>query len=652
MAPRSAPERDSSIQAAPEPDGFECRWTRLVESCVAGKIMPFVGAGISVDAPLDVGLALAGSPAIMPRTADLTARMLDRLGQLPLHDQLNTWQRSELRRLTEIREAHEHKKVPPPSLADAAQLYTDVRGEQALFEDDGPLPMRLFRSVEPTLAHQAIAWLAREGLFTEVITTNYDCALEKAYARTFPPPPAAYYKDTWALVKHARDNLGCLRSVHDLAGYREHANQRQVTLPNHQPAYVLRVHKINGCAHPYAEGSPARPDGFLVITDRHLQSFDARHWANDLFRDRFRCRQIVFTGFGAEEPQVRFTALRVIEEFARPAATPSPNASTTPQHPHCYIHVFGDTLTSPQLQIAKAATSSSDEKSSMPLSAVFTKRDLPHFSTACPHGLDSNAFWLELYLSVAPRLIARRLERCQAHAALREHDQRHPSSRRIAQELRARLFGPDKLSASEDWLRPMLVPRVGQQPPLMSWVEAMNRESGVPACPAASFYEEFDRYDSLSLLLLHVLHLLGLDADSVHLDPAAAGVWLLVPHPDAFHLSRGATRVIPARWVLLCHQVPSDELPAPPAAPRSDVLVGSEVTCLVVKGDVLPWSDPVSLTAGKSTTWSFQTLRDLIAGASQAPLSTETKRRFRKALFAADPSPVRESPFASPFAIF
>lgn len=638
--------------ANPPADDFVARWRKLVDSCTAGKTMPFVGAGISVDAPLDLAHASTGTPAIMPRTAALTAQMLDRLGQLPLHDQLNAWQKSELRRLSEIRKAHEQKNGPPPGLADAAQLYTDVKGEPSLFEDDGPLPMRLFRAIEPTLAHQAIAWLAREGLFTEVITTNYDCALEKAYARTFSPPPAADFKDTWALVGHAKDSLGCLRSIHDLVGYREHANQRQVTLPNHQPASVLRVYKINGCAHPYTDGSSPRPNGFLVITDRHLQSFDARHWANDLFRDRFRCRQMVFTGFGAEEPQVRFTALRVIEEFARPPALASADASTTPQHPHCYIHSFGDTLTSPQLQIAKAATSSSDAKSCTPLSAVFTKRDLPRFPTSSPHGLDANAFWLELYLSVVPRLIERRLERCQVHAALREHDQRHPSSLRIAQELRAKLFGPAELSASPDWLRPMLVPRVGHQPPLMRWVEAMNREVGAPVCPAASFYEEFDRYDSLSLLLLHVLHLLGLDADSVHHDPAATGVWLLVPHPDALDLSRGDTRVFPARWVLLCHQAPSVELPAPPAPPRSEVLVGSEATCLVVRGEQVPWSDPVSLTDGKTTTWRFQTLRDFISGASQASFPTKTQCRFRKALFAADRSPSLETPFATPSAIF
>lgn len=315
--------------------------------------MPFVGAGISTGASIDLAHAPTADSPTMPRTWELTEKMLKRLEKSPIQDLLKDWHRAELHRL----------RSAAPSFADVAQLYTDVLSEDALFQDpDGPLAMGLFRAIEPTRAHHVLAWLAREGLFTEVITTNYDCALEKAYARTFSRPHAPAHGSFCPFVHHAVETLKCLRSIHDLEGYREHANQRQVNLPTHQPAYVLRIYKINGCAHAYKERTPAgSKPGFLIITDRHLQSFDARHWANDLFRDRFRCRQMVFTGFGAEEAQVRFTALRVIEEFARPNETASATSASPrdgaskPASPHCYIQACPPQLSSPQLQIAKSA---------------------------------------------------------------------------------------------------------------------------------------------------------------------------------------------------------------------------------------------------------------------------------------------------------
>lgn len=55
----------------------------------------------------------------------------------------------------------------------------------------------------------------------------------------------------------------------------------------------------------------------IVLTERQLQTFRDQGWAHDLFKDRARTRALLFCGFGSEEPQIRHTALALMEEFSR-----------------------------------------------------------------------------------------------------------------------------------------------------------------------------------------------------------------------------------------------------------------------------------------------------------------------------------------------
>lgn len=168
-----------------------------------------------------------------------------------------------------------------------------------------------FANVEPTAAHYYIAFLAREGLIDEVITTNYDTCIEEAYCNTFGPAGAAPEGDSPALA------------IDSLAEYRAKGGKRFTGGRSKQRC--LKIYKINGCANKLLCKSPEDGDcdrycENILLTEKDLQDWRNRAWVRDLFRDRLRSRTILFSGFGSDEPQVRHTALQVCEEFASEAS--------------------------------------------------------------------------------------------------------------------------------------------------------------------------------------------------------------------------------------------------------------------------------------------------------------------------------------------
>ena len=168
-----------------------------------------------------------------------------------------------------------------------------------------------FAGLKPLPAHRFLAYLAREGLITEIITTNYDCCIENAFINTFGP----------SRINEGRDAHVCIT---DLAEYRKYGGRRFTRSSPRRS--ILHIFKINGCAGRYtAEGLHER----IILTERQLQSFRNENWAKDLFRDRARSHTLVFSGFGSEEPQVRHTALNIIREFR--AISSSPHNSLTPE---------------------------------------------------------------------------------------------------------------------------------------------------------------------------------------------------------------------------------------------------------------------------------------------------------------------------------
>lgn len=576
------------MSSSPATPAFSLRWDKLIEACLGGRLMPFLGAGVSIYATLGGNDRASHYGNKMPATGILTARILDGIKSRPLPP---AWAMTELARIT----GPKHKPNETPSFADAAQLFIDLhpQGEHGLYADGGPLDIRLFLSIQPTLAHRALAWLVRENLFSEVITTNYDCALENAFQESFGEASAAFNP-----IAHRPYRVIC-----DHLNYRQHAATSQ-RLHEGAPTPVLRVYKINGCANHYhrhrvsgdaKETNEKLGPGFLVITDRHLQDFGRRQWAQDLFRDRFRSRKIVFSGFGAEEPQIRFTALRVIEEFAAQKNTGS--------EPHCFLQVFEGTLGVAQLQIAKASSSAVGCVPD-PGPSVFTKRDLAEFSPfSADVGLSAALFWQKLHRDVATRLIERRLERCEFFSWLRERDHLRPLSHATAHGLRQRVMDTGT-GAPSAWLAGFLSldPSVEHTLRLMvlAW-RARQLGDSRRSCPSG-YYEELDRGDSLPLKLLYLFHLLAIEANAVTVVHEAFGFWLQLHRSTA--LDRPPT---PPRWVFVTAHPP--RLPPPP--PDQSVRLA---TCLILcPSDTESETRRPSLQHRSVVSWYFITLPECLS---------------------------------------
>jgi hypothetical protein len=100
-------------------------------------------------------------------------------------------------------------------------------GYEALVEQ---LQIKKFTKLDPRPAHFYLAFLAREGLVTEFITTNYDCNLERAYERTWQG--------------RGRSGTTLIRAVFDLDTFAENAAVNANSRPGEDTAHALRVYKI------------------------------------------------------------------------------------------------------------------------------------------------------------------------------------------------------------------------------------------------------------------------------------------------------------------------------------------------------------------------------------------------------------------------
>ncbi|ENI8047157.1 SIR2 family NAD-dependent protein deacylase [Vibrio cholerae] len=146
-----------------------------------------------------------------------------------------------------------------------------------------------YTELVPTPTHTYISWLAREGLISEVITTNYDCNFENAYRR----------------VGHRAD-ADVISSLDD---YRIKGALGTGLAPR------LKVFKINGCATKLLDGSDQKRFEKILLTERQLQQWRNRQWAADIFKDRLRSRSLFFNGFGSDEPQIHHTLQTVLDEY-------------------------------------------------------------------------------------------------------------------------------------------------------------------------------------------------------------------------------------------------------------------------------------------------------------------------------------------------
>ncbi|MQL52252.1 hypothetical protein GFC01_08205 [Desulfofundulus thermobenzoicus] len=375
---------------------------RLIGRLLDGMVVPFIGAGVSIDAKHRGGISG------LTKTNCMCKRVL-----LALFDKKCHAREGDHCASCVVRKEIESYPIKEISFDKACELWewscpgdrgggTSRRCE--LIREILKVPE--FANVEPADAHYYLAFLAREGLIDEVITTNYDTCIEEAYCNTFGFSNAPGGDDSPAVV------------IRDLAEYRANGGKRFTE--GKDKRRCLKVYKINGCASMLRTKCMNECRDYcknILLTERDLQDWGKRGWARDLFRDRLRSRALLFSGFGSDEPQVRHTALQVCEEFAseeRDTATNrSRNSDTIWEKPNApFIVAYVNTLSFSQAQIMRAYApyedvSLSPEKTN---SNVFLGSDVHFFDAGGSSGeqqLPANLFWKRLFQAAFWRLLRR-----------------------------------------------------------------------------------------------------------------------------------------------------------------------------------------------------------------------------------------------------
>lgn len=373
-------------------DNFERRLGRLIDRLLGGTVVPFLGAGVGIGARLP-GNPKGGVRPTVQFIRDLLWDAIDRmLKEKPrnLDEQSLIWN---------VVVAANRKPVLPPNEASSAmdfsrlaEVHDMLRGHVATIES---IRAAEFMMLVPTEAHVFLAYLAREGLFDRVVTTNWDCCVERAWSETFfghsAPRPAHVSSD---IVSYRQCKDRCRDGLH--------------------------VVKLNGCSQRLveAEHGKKRDVADLVrLTERELQQFWRGEWARDMLLDHARTHGFVFSGFGSDEPQVRHALVRMAAEV--PEDLPTGDALGAPPAP--FVHAYEPHLSFNQAQVlmaffhwregSSAAWADFDpENPDNWAGNAFTGHHAPKFErveAGAGRRLPADRFWQRVYQAVFDRFLER-----------------------------------------------------------------------------------------------------------------------------------------------------------------------------------------------------------------------------------------------------
>lgn len=404
--------KDTAGKDPEEPLELRARFDALLNRLFQGALVPFVGAGLSMESEM--------APANESEGGSRACRFEGKSCEVAVEDRLST-ERLRQQLEEECREAgwNDLQRSEKRYFSDLADRLSWTRSFPQIAE---AIQARCFVCLEPNTAHRALACLCREQLIEEVITTNWDLCLEYALWDSLPearPEPA---RNAWGMTP--------FRVVRNAKEYRQSASQRPMRPRAGRDGPLIC--KLNGCAWPYAcEDAPANGNE-LILTTRQLQDFQKRRWARDLLGDRLRSRSILFSGFGSDEPQVRHTVLEVLEELAEAACDREASGSGDPQqdavrHPAAVtIANYGEGLPFHQQQLLYSYLASiglapkpgdpglnANRLHNLIMSCTFSARDRNEFSAVSPcksednedQGLRATDFWTTVFSAALARLV-------------------------------------------------------------------------------------------------------------------------------------------------------------------------------------------------------------------------------------------------------
>ena len=371
--------------------------TRLLE----GAVIPFLGAGISYacKSPKE-------TPILDPTTKSLQ-KSLARWLWVQCKCSPDTAKRAG--KLLDVPDLHCSKEEEAfvnccerASLAKLAEVCTWLSDSRTVCEE---LDIQRFTVLVPRPAHRYIAYLVREGLIDQVVTTNWDTCVEEALKCSFGPRLATRLDGAGAGEGSSFHVISQIEEYRRWGAYRRRGGGRR------QP--VLRLYKINGCAAAYKR-DPAAEAERIALTERQLQGFRDNHWAADLFRDRARSHRLLFSGFGSEEPQIRHAVTVLAAEFG---AGPRPAYGHAP-----FVQVYDESPTFNQYQLLRAYYRKEESDLRVGLKQVVTGIHADRFpdpslpgcqagsGRAPRHELDADRFWFGVYLAAMRGLVQRYCE--------------------------------------------------------------------------------------------------------------------------------------------------------------------------------------------------------------------------------------------------
>jgi hypothetical protein len=229
----------------------------------------------------------------------------------------------------ELYEAYTRDAESPPSDADGLQEdlgavadLIGLAGEQkdivdALgLEDEQQWPAAGGFS-EHFCVYRVFARLAREGVFQEALTFNYDCAFEAA-------------------LRHEGFLFGSA-TVRGEA-WRDHATVVADAASNASlwPRGAFVLFKVHGSAERYRERLGKRgesPQDAIVIRRTQLLDWRRDLWARDVLSERARRHVLLLIGFSGQDPVIHVGLTRVLEEVYEAAPGDEPRVVVLDRNP-------------------------------------------------------------------------------------------------------------------------------------------------------------------------------------------------------------------------------------------------------------------------------------------------------------------------------
>ena len=154
------------------------RLERLLDRLMDGGVVPFIGAGVSYNAKCENGQPFRSAPSSMVDA--LKEKFEKEIGE-------NKIEQEEIIPVLFDEKTDAFGKKTKAVKQDLyldrlAELGTWLWGSYKVCQTIG---IGKYECLEPLQGHRYLAYLAREGLIREIVSTNYDCCIEKAFEESF-----------------------------------------------------------------------------------------------------------------------------------------------------------------------------------------------------------------------------------------------------------------------------------------------------------------------------------------------------------------------------------------------------------------------------------------------------------------------------------